>query len=184
LSRTGGNFPQLRAIERHVSKTTTLWTKPREVIMSLYAEFKAFIRRGNVVDLAVGVIMGGAFGKIVNSLVADVLMPPIGYIIGGTKFTELKIKLPEIKIPDPLEPGTFKTLEPATINIGNFIQATFDFLIISICIFAIIKAINSLKQTEPVTPAEATPTEKLLIEIRDLLKNPPNTAEKTQETSP
>src|SRR5436305_1686103 len=142
--------------------------------MSLYTEFKAFIRRGNVVDLAVGVIMGGAFGKIVNSLVADVLMPPIGYIIGGTKFTELKITLPKIEIPDPVLPGTLKTLEPATINIGNFLQATFDFLIIAICVFAMIKAINSLKRNEPATPVDPTPTEKLLIEIRELLKNPPN----------
>lgn len=144
--------------------------------MSLYAEFKTFIRRGNVVDLAVGVIMGAAFGKIVNSLVADVLMPPIGYIIGGTKFTELKIKLPEIKIPDPLQPGSFETLEPATINIGNFIQATFDFVIIAICVFAIVKAINSLKRADSAAPAppEPTPTEKLLMEIRDLLKNPAN----------
>src|SRR5476649_242274 len=88
--------------------------------MSFISEFKAFIQRGNVVDLAVGVIMGGAFGKIVNSLVADVLMPPIGYIVGGQKFTEIKIPLPEVKIPDPLNRARFLEIEPATINIATF----------------------------------------------------------------
>ena len=141
--------------------------------MSFISEFKEFIQRGNVVDLAVGVIMGGAFGKIVSSLVTDVLMPPIGYIVGGKKFTDLKITLPEVPIPDPLNLGQFQKLEPATINIGNFLQATFDFLIIAICVFLMIKAMNSLKKTEvtpPPAPPEPTSTDKLLIEIRDLLK--------------
>lgn len=141
--------------------------------MSFVSEFKEFIQRGNVVDLAVGVIMGGAFGKIVNSLVADVLMPPIGYIVGGKKFTELKITLPEVPIPDPLNLGQFQKLEPATINIGSFLQATLDFLIIALCVFLMIKAINSLKKKEaaqPPAPPEPTSTDKLLIEIRDLLK--------------
>jgi len=137
--------------------------------MSLYAEFKAFIQRGNVVDLAVGVIMGAAFGKIVNSLVADVLMPPIGYLVGGKKFTDLKLVLPKVEIPDPLRSGPLDTLEPATVNIGSFLQATFDFLIISVCVFTIIKAMNAMKKAE-VAPPEPSPSEKLLIEIRDLLK--------------
>src|SRR6266576_1245303 len=94
--------------------------------------FKTFIQRGNVVDLAVGVIMGAAFGKIVTSLVADVLMPPIGYLVGGIKFTELKWTLPVPTIPNI-------TAEPPTINYGSFLQATFDFLIISFCIFMIVK---------------------------------------------
>ncbi len=145
--------------------------------MGMIAEFKQFIQRGNVVDLAVGVIMGGAFGKIVASVVADVLMPPIGYIIGGIKFTDLNFKLPAVtlKVPDPANAGAFvdKTLEPATINYGNFLQTTFDFLIIAFCVFMLVKAINSLqkkKEEAPAAPPEPTPTEKLLMEIRDALK--------------
>lgn len=135
--------------------------------MGLYSEFKTFVARGNVVDLAVGVIMGGAFGKIVNSLVADVLMPPIGYVVGGKKFTELKFTLPQIK------EGGVTMFEPATVNIGTFLQTTFDFLIIAICVFAMIKAINALKsepKPEP-PPVVPSPTEQLLTEIRDLLKS-------------
>ncbi len=141
--------------------------------MGFISEFKAFVERGNVVDLAVGVIMGGAFGKILNSLVADVLMPPIGYVVGGKKFTDIKFTLPEVPIPDPLNLGQFQKLEPATVNIGNFLQATFDFLIIAVCVFLMIKAMNSLKAapaTVPAAPSEPTSTEKLLTEIRDLLK--------------
>lgn len=145
--------------------------------MSLISEFKQFVQRGNVVDLAVGVIMGGAFGKIVASLVADVLMPPIGYVIGGIKFTDLKVKLPPltVRVPDPGMPTQMidKTLESATINYGNFLQTTFDFLIIAFCIFMMIKAMNTLKRKEeaaPVAPPEPTAQEKLLMEIRDLLK--------------
>lgn len=145
--------------------------------MGLISEFKEFAMRGNVVDLAVGVIMGGAFGKIVNSLVADVLMPPIGYVIGGIKFTDLNYKLPALKIPvpDPSDPTKFidKTLEPATINYGNFLQTSFDFLIIALCIFVMIKIMNTLKRKEKEKPAEpaAPPADvALLTEIRDLLK--------------
>lgn len=145
--------------------------------MSIISEFKQFIQRGNVVDLAVGVIMGAAFGKIVNSLVADVIMPPIGYVIGGVKFTDLNFKLPTltVKVPDPAKAGEFvdKTLDPATINYGNFLQTTFDFLIISFCIFLLVKGINSLqkkKEAVPPTAPELTLSEKLLTEIRDALK--------------
>ena len=142
--------------------------------MSLYSEFKAFIQRGNVVDLAIGVIMGTAFSKIVSSLVSDVLMPPIGYLVGGRKFTELKIPLPKVQIPNPLHPGKFlDELEPATVNIGNFLQATSDFFVIAACIFIMVKAMNSLKHAEEtgaVPPPEPTTTEKLLMEIRDELK--------------
>jgi large conductance mechanosensitive channel len=145
--------------------------------MGLISEFKQFVQRGNVIDLAVGVIMGAAFGKIVNSLVADVLMPPIGYLIGGVKFTDLKLKLPEVKIPipDPTRPGemTEKVLEAATINYGNFLQTTFDFLIIAFCIFLLVKGMNSLQKKQaaaPAAPPTPTPQEVLLTEIRDLLK--------------
>lgn len=142
--------------------------------MGLISEFKTFVQRGNVVDLAVGVIMGAAFSKIVNSLVVDVLTPPIGYVVGGKKFTDLKFTLPKVQIPDPLHPGKFlDEIEPATINIGNFLQATFDFLVIAVCIFLMVKAMNSLKRAEAVgatPPPEPTQTEKLLMEIRDELK--------------
>jgi len=136
--------------------------------MSVISEFRQFIQRGNVIDLAVGVIMGAAFGKIVNSLVADVIMPPIGYFIGGVKFTDLKYKmppLPELLNADP-------KAEPATINYGNFLQITFDFLIIAFCVFLLVKGINALqkKKEQAATPPELSTTEKLLIEIRDSLK--------------
>jgi large conductance mechanosensitive channel len=149
----------------------------KDTFMEMIQEFKSFIQRGNVVDLAVGVIMGAAFGKIVNSVVADVLMPPIGYLVGGIKFTELKYTLPamKIKVPDPANGRGLvdKTLEAATINYGNFLQTTFDFLIIAACVFLLVKAINSMKKKEeaaPAAPSEPTATERLLTEIRDALK--------------
>lgn len=124
-------------------------------------EFKEFIARGNVIDLAVGVIMGSAFGKIVSSLVDDVIMPLIGVILGGIDFTSLSIKVGE-----------------ATITYGNFIQNTIDFLIISFCIFVMIKFINKLTKTKTKEETkekkeikkEIDANTKLLEEIRDLLK--------------
>ena len=94
----------------------------------LINEFKQFAVKGNAVDMAVGVIIGGAFGKIVSSIVNDLIMPPIGWLIGGVNFTDLKVTLPAIDM-------GIEKLEPATINYGNFIQTTFDFLIISLCVF-------------------------------------------------
>ncbi len=128
--------------------------------MGIVNEFLAFIKRGNVIDLAVGVIIGAAFGKIVSSLVADILMPPIGYVIGGVKFTELNL---------PLGGGD----KPVTINYGNFLQASFDFLIIAICVFLLVKGINAVyrkPEIQPAKPAEPPAQEKLLAEIRDLLQ--------------
>jgi large conductance mechanosensitive channel len=130
--------------------------------MGLASEFREFVRRGNVIDLAVGVIMGAAFGKIVSSLVADVLMPPIGYLIGGVQFSGLSIKLAS-------EGADGK---PVLINYGNFLQTLFDFGIIAFCIFLVVKAVNQLNRKEPTKPAEMTTSEKLLTEIRDLLKQP------------
>ena len=127
--------------------------------MALLKEFGAFIKRGNVLDLAVAVIIAGAFGKIVSSFVADILMPPIGLLIGGVNFTALKLKIggtPEV---------------PVTINYGTFLQAIFDFLIIALAIFIVVKAINSMKKKEAEAPPPAPSNEEVLLtEIRDILK--------------
>jgi large conductance mechanosensitive channel len=134
--------------------------------MGLLKEFRDFAMRGNVVDMAVGVIIGGAFGKIVSSLVADIIMPPIGVLIGGVHFSELSLTLK----PAITENGV-QIASAVTLNYGNFIQTTFDFLIISFCIFMFVKGINTLrKKPEPAKPTEPSNEEKLLREIRDLLK--------------
>jgi len=131
-------------------------------------EFKEFAVKGNAVDMAVGVIIGGAFGKIVSSIVDDIIMPPIGWLIGGVDFSELKITLPKAVI-EGVE------LAPATINYGSFIQTLIDFIIIAFCVFLLVKGINKLakkKAEEPAAPAPPEPSneEKLLKDIRDLLK--------------
>ncbi|MDA3043432.1 large-conductance mechanosensitive channel protein MscL [Campylobacter sp. JMF_01 NE2] len=131
--------------------------------MSFIQEFKEFAMKGNVIDMAVGVVIGGAFGKIVTSLVGDVIMPIVGVITGGMNFTDLKIVLKEAVGETPA----------VTINYGSFIQTAVDFIIIAFCIFCAIKAINKLKKEKPAEPeAPAEPSEdiKLLSEIRDLLK--------------
>ena len=137
--------------------------------MKLISEFKAFAMRGNVVDMAVGIIIGGAFGKIISSIVADVIMPPIGLLLGGVKFTDLKIIMK-----DPiLDAAGAVTAQAVSINYGNFIQTTVDFLIIAFAIFVMIKAINSMKKKEEIIPDEVpapTNEEVILTEIRDLLK--------------
>lgn len=134
-----------------------------------FHEFKEFAMRGNVVDMAVGVIVGGAFGKIVTSLVNDIIMPPIGFLLGGVNFKDLSIKLGEKLSEDG------KTMEAVTLNYGNFIQQTVDFLIIAFCVFLLVKAVMKItkKNEEEPAPAKPEPTaeEKLLTEIRDLLKN-------------
>ena len=141
--------------------------------MSFIQDFKAFALKGNVMDMAVGVIIGGVFGKIVSSLVSDVLMPIIGKLTGGVDFTNLFVTLGD---------GEFATLKEAqdagaaVLAYGQFIQNVVDFLIIAFCIFLMIKGIASLsrKKEEPAEPApapEPTAEEKLLTEIRDLLKN-------------
>jgi large conductance mechanosensitive channel len=131
--------------------------------MKLLDEFKAFAMKGNVVDMAVGIIIGAAFGKIVSSVVADIIMPPIGLLLGGVNFTDLKLIM---KAATDVHPAV-------TWNYGNFIQVTFDFLIVAFAVFILIKAINSAKKKEEVAPA-APPApskeETLLTEIRDLLK--------------
>ena len=132
--------------------------------MAFIKEFKEFAMRGNVIDLAVGVVIGAAFGKIVTSLVNDIIMPPIGYITGGIDFKNLKAV---IKHGDPS-----KKIADVSINYGNFINTVLEFLIIAFCIFMVVKAINSLKKKEEAAPApDPIPTkeEVLLTQIRDLL---------------
>jgi len=136
--------------------------------MGLLKEFKDFAMRGNVIDLAVGVIIGGAFGKIVSSLVADIIMPPIGLLLNGVNFTELKWVMKPAEVINGAEKAA------VTLNYGNFLQVTFDFLIVAFAIFIFIRAINriSKKKEEVVPPAPPAPTkeELLLTEIRDVLK--------------
>lgn len=136
--------------------------------MSFVSEFKKFALKGNVVDMAVGVIIGGAFGKIVTSFVNDVLMPPIGLLLGNVNFADLAVKIG----------GTAE--EPVMLKYGAFTQQVIDFLIIAICVFLMVKGINRLseigkkKEEAPAAPApkpEPTKEEVLLTEIRDLLKN-------------
>ena len=135
--------------------------------MGFIKEFKEFAVRGNVVDMAVGVIIGGAFGKIVSSIVDDILMPPIGWLIGGVNFSDLKVTLPAEKIAGVEMPA-------ATINYGNFIQTSIDFIIVAFCVFMLVKLINNIakknKEETPAAPPAPSAEEKLLTEIRDLLK--------------
>ena len=137
--------------------------------MKIVQEFREFAMKGNVVDMAVGIIIGAAFGKIVSSLVNDVIMPPLGLLIGGVDFTELKVILKEAAV-DPAG----NAISAVTLNYGTFVQTTFDFLIVAFAIFLMIKAMNNMKKKEAEAPALAPPApskeETLLTEIRDLLK--------------
>jgi large conductance mechanosensitive channel len=130
--------------------------------MGMLQEFKEFAMRGNVVDLAVGVIVGGAFGKITSSLVSDVIMPPIGLMVGGMDFSQLSITL------SPAAEGK----PPVVISYGLFLNALIDFLIIAFAIFLLVKAINTLKRTGPPPAAPPPPSQEviLLTEIRDTLQ--------------
>ena len=131
--------------------------------MSVVKEFKEFAMRGNVLDLAVGIIIGAAFGKIVSSLVADVLLPPLGLLIGGVDFTNLSIMLKSAS----------EGSQAVTLRYGVFMQAIFDFVLVAIAIFITIKAVNRLKRKRdeaPAPPPKPSNEEVLLAEIRDLLK--------------
>ena len=133
--------------------------------MSVIKEFKEFISKGNVVDLAVGVIIGASFGKIITSLVDDLIMPPLGYLLGGVDFADKKIVL--------VAADTANKVEEVAVRYGNFINTLIQFLILAFCIFGLVKAINSLKRKEEVAPvAAALPSkeELLLTDIRDILK--------------
>ena len=135
-----------------------------EKTMTMMSEFKSFAMRGNVVDMAVGIVIGGAFGKIVSSFVNDVLMPPIGMMMGGVDFSELAVVLKEAS----------GEAAAVTLNYGMFIQTVLDFLIIAFAIFMVIKAMNNMKKKEEEAPAEPPKPSaevELLTEIRDSLKN-------------
>ncbi|MGV3509145.1 MAG: large-conductance mechanosensitive channel protein MscL [Sphingobacteriaceae bacterium] len=136
--------------------------------MSIVKEFREFAMRGNVIDLAVGVIIGAAFGKIVTSLVDDIIMPPIGYVMGGIDFADKKFVLKE--------EDTVNKIAEVSIKYGNFLNTLIQFLIVAFCIFLMIKFINSLKKKEEVVviveePAAPGKEELLLAEIRDILRS-------------
>ena len=132
---------------------------------TFFQDFKAFAIKGTAVDLAVGVIIGGAFGKIVSSIVNDLIMPPIGWLIGGVDFKDLSLKLP----------AAIEGQQAVTINYGNFIQTVFDFVIVAFCVFMLVRGIQALKRKDkeeeaaPAPPAGPT-QEELLTQIRDLLE--------------
>lgn len=128
--------------------------------MSIAKEFREFAMKGNVVDMAVGIIIGASFGKIVSSLVSDVLMPPLGLVIGGVDFTGLKIQL---KPAIDNAPAVF-------LNYGTFLQTVVDFTIVAFAIFMLVKGVNALKRREAAAPATPPKQEVLLEEIRDILK--------------
>ena len=139
--------------------------------MGFFKEFKEFAMKGNVMDMAIGVVIGGAFGKIVTSLVSDIIMPLIGAVTGGLNFTEWKWVIREAVMD-----GETVVKPELTLTWGNFIQVVFDFIIIAFCIFLVVKGMNKLKKKEEPAPEPAAPAEpsediKLLTEIRDLLKN-------------
>lgn len=132
--------------------------------MKIIQEFKSFAMKGNVVDMAVGIIIGAAFGKIVSSMVNDIIMPPLGLLIGGVNFTDLKFVMK----------AATETNPAVTLNYGNFLQVIFDFMIVAFAVFMVIKAINAAKQKQeaiPTTPPTPSKEEMLLTEIRDILKN-------------
>jgi len=144
--------------------------------MGFIKEFKEFAVKGNAIDMAVGVIIGGAFGKIVSSLVDNIIMPPIGVITGGVDFTELKVVLKEA-VPAQVDAAGNEiaaAVEAVTLNYGQLIQDVVDFLIIAICVFCMVKALMKLTKKKEEAPApapdpEPSNEEKLLTEIRDLL---------------
>lgn len=131
--------------------------------MSILTEFREFIARGNVIDLAVGVIIGASFNKIVESLVNQVVMPPIGLLTGGIDFSKLQLVL------KPDDPATAAN-ELVAIQYGAFINTLIQFVIVAWVIFLLVKAVNSLRRNQAEAPAAPTPSEALLVEIRDLLK--------------
>ena len=141
--------------------------------MGMMSEFKAFAMKGNVVDLAVGVIIGAAFGKIINSVIEDLIMPVVGKAIGNVDFSNLYIPLSDkiVKVGDQWPAiAEVKKAGLPVMAYGNFITILINFIILAFCIFMVVKVMNSMKKTEAAKPAEPSAQEKLLTEIRDLLK--------------
>ena len=139
--------------------------------MSMIQEFKAFAMRGNVVDLAVGVVIGGAFGAIVTSLVGDLIMPLVGVLTGGVDFSKAAVVLKEGVAASA--DGSVKAVPAVLLGYGKFIQTVINFIIVAWAIFLLVKGMNTLKKKEEAAPAAPNPQEVLLAEIRDLLKKQP-----------
>lgn len=158
-------------VDRPKMRIFAIRMQNKKAMKEILQEFKQFAMRGNVVDMAVGIIIGGAFGKIVSSLVSDVIMPGVGLLVGGVNFTDLKITLK-----DAVMNGEEVVSPAVAINYGNFLQVTFDFIIIAFAVFMLVKGVNALskkKEEKPAAPATppAPPADiQLLTEIRDLLK--------------
>ena len=144
----------------------------------MLSEFKQFVMRGNVLDMAVGIIIGAAFGTIVSSLVADVLMPPIGLALGGIDFANMFVTLKDgAKAAGPYASlAEAKAAGAVTVNYGVFINAIVSFLIVAFCVFLLVKAVTSMQRTAPPAPAVPTPTDAQQAEIRYLLKRGPSAA--------
>ncbi len=140
----------------------------------MWKEFKAFALRGNVIDMAIGIIIGLAFGAVVQSLVKDVLMPPIGLLVGGVDFSDLFIVLREGTIPGPYPTlAAAREVGAVTLNVGLFLNSVVNFLIVAFSVFLVVKGIHQLQRRQeaaPAVPPKPSPQEQLLMEIRDLLK--------------
>jgi large conductance mechanosensitive channel len=150
-----------QTIKKNIFRSSGQFTINKGGAMGFFKEFKEFAMRGNVADMAVGIIIGAAFGKIVSSLVEDVIMPPLGLAIGGIDFTSMAVTLKQAA----------GDAAAVTLNYGKFVQTVFDFTIVAFAIFLAIKAMNSLKRKEEAAPAPAPPRQEILLEeIRDLLK--------------
>ena len=186
----GGRAAGIRPFFSQFLHTDSIRNQKNVRIMAFFKEFKEFALKGNVMDMAVGVIIGGAFGKIVSSLVNDIIMPPVGALLGNTDFSHLRIDLSRIRdlssqathvVADTLTQGagtsvvkTAEAAEPVWWNYGAFIQQCVDFTILAFCIFMMVKLMNRMVRKKEAAPAPApapTKEELLLTEIRDLLKN-------------
>ena len=186
----GGACSRYPTVFSQFLQTDSIRNQKNVRIMAFFKEFKEFALKGNVMDMAVGVIIGGAFGKIVSSLVNDIIMPPVGALLGNTDFSHLRIDLSRIRdlssqathvVADTLTQGagtsvvkTAEAAEPVWWNYGAFIQQCVDFTILAFCIFMMVKLMNRMVRKKEAVPAPApapTKEELLLTEIRDLLKN-------------
>jgi large conductance mechanosensitive channel len=155
------------SMERVVSQSRTRANAERKEREIMLKEFKEFAMRGNVIDMAVGIIIGAAFGKIISSLVADIIMPPIGLVMGKVDFSNLFINISGQSYPSL---AAAKAAGAPTLNIGLFLNTLIDFTILAFAIFLLVRTVNRFKREEPAAPAAPSEDVKLLTEIRDLLK--------------